>query len=225
MREIKPRSRGQENLLSAIDKDVFTFVVGYAGTGKTLLTLYKGLKMITDSDLKLRQIIVIRPFIKNKLEHDFGALPGTIEEKMAPLGACIVDNLRELMNDSEIDTILKDTRIEFTPVGLLRGRTFENKFIIVEEAQNLKPDGVYSIMSRVGKNSRCVFCGDLMQSDINRDECDLDKAIKLLSNPPLKGINVVKLYHPDDIQRNPLLYEIMKRFNKLDIDLEERDPF
>jgi phosphate starvation-inducible protein PhoH and related proteins len=226
MREIKPRSQGQENLIATIDKNTFTFVVGYAGVGKSLISLYQGLKAIKDSASKIRQIIVIRPFIKNKLEHDFGALPGTIEEKMYPLGGPILDNLQQLLDhDTELNTLFDDGTIELIPMGLLRGRTFENKYIIVEEAQNLRPDGVYSVMSRVGKGSKCVVCGDLTQADINRSECDLERAINILSTPPLKGVGIVRLYQASDIQRNPLLYEIMKRFNKLDPELENQDPF
>lgn len=217
MKDIKPRSEGQAHLLDEIDKNQFTIVTGFAGTGKTFLTLYKALKLVRDAHSKIRQIIVIRPFIKNKLEHDFGALPGTVEEKMGPLGASITDNLKQIYtNDGELHTLLKDGVIEFSPLSLLRGRSLEGKFVIVEEAQNLKGDGVYTVMSRIGRNSKCVFCGDPMQADVHESESDLARSAELLSNPPLRGVGVVQLYHREDIQRNPLLFEIMKRFGKLE---------
>lgn len=225
MKEVKPRSRAQENLLSAIDNNQFTFAVGFAGTGKTFLTLYRALRLVRDTHSKIRQIIVIRPFVKNKLEHDFGALPGTVEEKMAPLGASIVDNLKQLHNGSEVDTILKDGTIEFTPVGLLRGRSLDHVFVIVEEAQNLKRDGVYTIMSRMGQHSKCVFCGDPMQADITSAESDLQRSIDLLDSPPIKGIKIIRLYNEEDIQRSKILYEIMERFGKLDPEKREDKPW
>jgi len=226
MKNIQPRSRAQENLLNAIDRDPFVLVAGYAGTGKTFLTLYKALKLVRDEKSKVRRIIVIRPFVKNKLEHDFGALPGTVEEKMEPLGASIIDNLRQLCeNGTEMDNLLKEKTIEFTPVGLLRGRSLENCFVIVEEAQNLKLDGVYTVMSRIGQHSKCVFCGDPKQADILDSESDLARSMRLLSSPPMKGVSTIKLYHTEDIQRNPLLHTIMKRFGKIDTELEEESPW
>lgn len=233
-KQIKPRSRAQEALVQAIDSDDFVIAVGFAGTGKTLLTIYEAVKRLKDKDSKIRHITIIRPFVRSCLENDIGALPGTVEEKMAPLGACVVDNLKQFLNGSELHELMKTTQsdgtpakpsIEFVPVSLLRGRTFNNEFVIVEEAQNLRRDGVYSIMSRIGENSKCVFCGDLMQSDLTQGESDLKNAIQVLTDPPLRGVSVVRLYDQSDIQRHKLLYKIMERFNKIDPELVTGDPF
>lgn len=225
MREIKPRSQGQANVLESIHNNVFTFVTGYAGSGKTLLAIYTGMKMLKDERSKIRHITIIRPYVKHKLESDFGALPGTLDEKMRPFGESIVDNLKQFCQGDEITDLFKNQQISFSPISMLRGRTFDKEFVIVEEAQNLRDGGAYAIMSRIGHDSKCVFCGDLMQADIH-ERSDLEKATKLLAEEPqIPGVGITELYNVEDVQRNKLLYRIMERFNQTRPELATADPF
>jgi phosphate starvation-inducible PhoH-like protein len=211
--------------MSSIEDNTFTFVTGYAGSGKTLLAIFMAMKLLKDKTSKINQITVIRPYVRHKLESEFGALPGSLDEKMRPFGESIVDNLKQFCQGDEITDLFHNKQISFSPISMLRGRTFDRHFVIVEEAQNLKEGGAYAIMSRIGNDTKCVFCGDLMQAD-SKERSDLETAKELLGREPrIPGVRIVRLYNPEDVQRNKLLYKIMERFNQTRPELATADPF
>lgn len=217
--QIEPRSINQSKYLESIYKNTFTFGVGLAGTGKTLIAAWAAMQYLLDEKNKINRIVVVRPVIGNKFGESIGALPGTISEKMIPYGSSIIDNLYSFLDKQAIETLLEGDYIEFIPLTLLRGRSLNNAFVIVEESQNIKESGkgVYMVMSRLGQNSKMVFNGDLAQSDLAEEESALANAIDILSAPPkLKSVGIVELYSRDDVQRNPILYEIMERFGEVD---------
>jgi phosphate starvation-inducible PhoH-like protein len=196
--------------------NTFTFGVGLAGTGKTYLATWQALLEMLDPSSKIQRIIVVRPVIGNKFGESIGALPGNIMEKMLPYGSSIIDNLSAFIDRDSIKKLIEDGGIEFIPLTLLRGRSLNNAFIIVEEAQNIKltGKGVYMVMSRLGAHSKMVFNGDLRQSDLNEGESALSDALDRLED--MDGVGIVKLDQRIDIQRHPLLYEVMQRFGETD---------
>lgn len=217
--QIEPRSLNQSRYLESIYHNTFTFGVGLAGTGKTLLATWAAMQLLLDSKNKIHRIVVVRPVIGNKFGESIGALPGTISEKMIPYGSSVLDNLAMFLDKQAINKLLEGGYIEFIPLTLLRGRSLNNAFVIVEEAQNIKESskGVYMVMSRLGAHSKMVFNGDLAQSDLHEDDSALSSAIDILSAPPpLKGVGLVELYDREDVQRHPLLYDIMERFGETD---------
>lgn len=205
-----------------MQRNTFTFGVGRAGTGKTFLATWQAMLELLSSDNKIRRIVVVRPVIGNKFGESIGALPGNIAEKMIPYGSSVLDNLAAFLDRDAITKLIEDGTIEFIPLTLLRGRSLNNAFVIVEEAQNIKKSskGVYMVMSRLGAHSKMVFNGDLAQSDLADDnDSALLEAIELLKQPPLiRGVGTVELYDRDDVQRHPLLYDIMEKFGELDDD-------
>jgi phosphate starvation-inducible PhoH-like protein len=203
-----------------MQNNTFTFGVGHAGTGKTFLAAWQAMLDLLDENNKIRRIVVVRPVIGNKFGESIGALPGSIMEKMIPYGSSVIDNLLAFVNREAISRMIEDGTIEFIPLTLLRGRSLNNAFIIVEEAQNIKKEskGVYMVMSRLGANSKMVFNGDLAQSDlIDKTQSALLEAVELLKQEPqIKDVGIVELYDREDIQRHPRLYEIMERFGEVD---------
>lgn len=217
--QIQPRSPNQAAYLQSLQRNTFTFGVGLAGTGKTLLATWQAVLELMNPKNKIKKIVVVRPVIGNKFGESIGALPGTIAEKMIPYGSSVIDNLGCFLEQDAINKLLYDGVVEFIPLTLLRGRSLNNAFVIVEEAQNIKKsaNGVYMVMSRLGQHSKMVFNGDLGQSDLGAKESALRNAIEILSKPTMaKGVGIVELYDKRDVQRNPLLYEIMERFGELD---------
>lgn len=217
--QVDARSPNQSDYLASMRNNTFTFGVGLAGTGKTYLAIWQAMLELLDTTSKIRRIVVIRPVIGNKFGEDIGALPGSVLEKMLPYGSSVLDNLNAFLDRDAINKMVYDGTIEFIPLTLLRGRSLNNTFVIVEEAQNINKSskGIYMVMSRLGINSKMVFNGDLAQSDLEGDESALKAAIELLKTPPLvKGVGIVELYDRQDVQRHPLLYEIMNRFNEVD---------
>lgn len=217
--QIEPRSVNQSRYLESIFNNTFTFGVGLAGTGKTLLATWAAMQSLLDQKNKIHRLVVVRPVIGNKFGESIGALPGSISEKMLPYGSSVLDNLGMFLDKSAIGMLIEHGHIEFIPLTLLRGRSLNNAFVIVEEAQNIKESskGVYMVMSRLGAHSKMVFNGDLAQSDLSEDDSALAKAVALLKQPPaLKGVGIVELYDRTDVQRHPLLYSIMERFGETD---------
>lgn len=217
--QVQPRSENQSAYLESMQRNTFTFGVGLAGTGKTFLAAWQAMLDLLSPENKIRRIVVVRPVISNKFGESIGALPGSIAEKMLPYGSSVLDNLNAFLDRDAIYKLIEDGTIEFIPLTLLRGRSLNNAFVIVEEAQNIKKSGkgVYMVMSRLGAHSKMVFNGDLGQSDLGDDESALREAVQILREPPLvRGVGIVELYDRKDVQRHPLLYEIMEKFNESD---------
>jgi phosphate starvation-inducible PhoH-like protein len=217
--QVQARSPNQSAYLESMQRNTFTFSVGLAGTGKTFLATWQAVLELLNNDSKIRRIVVVRPVIHNRFGESIGALPGNITEKMLPYGSSVLDNMNAFLDHETITRMIYDGTIEFIPLTLLRGRSLNNAFVIVEEAQNIKKSGkgVYMVMSRLGIHSKMVFNGDLGQSDLESNESALKAAIEVLSTPDMvKGVGVVELYDKRDVQRNALLYEIMERFGELD---------
>ncbi len=216
---IEPKSPNQSLYLQSLQRKTFTFGVGLAGTGKTLLATWQAMHELLAPKNKIQKIVVVRPVIGNKFGETFGALPGNLLEKMLPYGSSVLDNLAMFLDKESINRLIEQEYIEFIPLTLLRGRSLNNTFVIVEEAQNIKKSskGIYMIMSRLGMNSKMAFNGDLSQSDLGDEESALRQAIDILTTPTtVKGVGVVELYDRQDIQRHPLLHEVMERFGETD---------
>lgn len=215
--QVEPRSRNQSLYLESMQKNIFTFGVGLAGTGKTFLATWQAMLELLSPHNKIQRIVVVRPVISNNFGESIGSLPGNIAEKMLPYGSSVLDNLNAFLNRNDITKLVENGTIEFYPLTLLRGRSLNHAFVIVEEAQNIKlsSKGVYMVMSRLGAHSKMVFNGDLAQSDLSKvDSSALEDAITRLED--MKGVGIVRLYEKQDIQRHPLLYEIMRRFDEAD---------
>lgn len=214
--QVQARSPNQSDYLESMQRNTFTFGVGRAGTGKTFLATWQAMLELLDPDSKIRRIVVVRPVIGNKFGESIGALPGNIVEKMVPYGSSVIDNLLAFIDREHVTKMIDDGRLEFIPLTLLRGRSLNNAFVIVEEAQNIRLSGkgVYMVMSRLGAHSKMVFNGDIAQSDLGDEDSALADAIERLQD--LRGVGIVELYDKEDIQRHPLLYSVMERFDETD---------
>ncbi len=169
---IKAKNYKQKFAIDALTNDLIklVFLIGGAGTGKTLLSLAVGLEEVFERK-KYEKIIVIRPI--EPVGRDLGYLPGSADEKISPYNAPIFDNLQLIFNSAiqknenkvlNVIDYLKEV-IEFVPLAFIRGRTFHNSFILVDEAQNLTPLEAKTIITRVGEGSKVVFTGDIKQID------------------------------------------------------------
>jgi phosphate starvation-inducible PhoH-like protein len=134
---------------------------GMAGSGKTLVAVQAALDMLFTKEIE--KIIITRPTVSKE---DIGFLPGDLKEKMDPWLAPIYHNLYALYNKEKIDKELEKGTIEIVPFAFMRGRTFLNSFVIVDEAQNVTHDQMETVIGRLGKQSKMVICGDLAQIDL-----------------------------------------------------------
>lgn len=221
-----PKSENQKEYLKSIYENQITFAIGLAGTGKTLLALKAALDMLYNPDGNIRNILIIRPLVPNTFGEKIGALPGNAYEKSIPFLGSILDNLKTLIEQKEITRLLEKKIIDTIPLSLIRGRSFNNTFIICEEMQNtiFGTEAIYTLLTRLGKNSKMVINGDPSQNDLKpHEESDLVNSLKIISTPSIiNGVGIIYLNDKMDVQRNPILYSIMERFGKVTNNI---DPF
>lgn len=217
---IEAKTVGQQIYIDAICENPFVICNGPAGTGKTLISFGLALKYYL-TDKNIQRIIISRPTYAASKEPKLGALPGSLEEKMSPFLAPILkDSLPLLINQNSFiarvagreildsSTVLSRFNIEVVPLHLMRGRTFHNSFVILDEAQNCNLEDFRLFLTRIGRNSRVVIEGDSSQSD------RYDGALESLMTK-LMGMNHIGVVHltNEDILRNPLIGEILDRLN------------
>jgi phosphate starvation-inducible PhoH-like protein len=158
-----------------------------AGSGKTLVAVQAALDLLFNKEVE--KIIITRPTVSKE---EIGFLPGDIKEKMDPWLAPIYHNLYALYNKDKVDKELENGNIEIVPFAFMRGRTFLNSFVIVDEAQNVTHDQMETVIGRLGKNSKMAICGDLAQIDLKVKK---ETGFSFLSRieEQVKGFRVVEL--------------------------------
>jgi phosphate starvation-inducible protein PhoH and related proteins len=198
VRKIKPRSTNQQKLLEAIAEHSLTLAIGPAGTGKTYLAISAAVDALEAG--KIERIILSRPAIE--AGESLGFLPGDLMEKMAPYLRPLYDCLTDRLGTKRLRQLMQEGEIEIAPVGFMRGRTLNNAFIVIDEAQNCTYAQLKMLLTRLGWHSTMVVTGDPGQSDLLEGMSGLDVVAHRLA--PLPGIAVVRLEEAD-IVRHPLV--------------------
>lgn len=201
-----PRNKHQEIYLDKLqneDKNI-VFAVGPAGTGKTIMAVMHGIKLMQNGVIE--KIIITRPAVS--VDEDLGFLPGTLNEKMAPWTRPIFDVLGEYYSQKEIENMLYEGIIEISPLAYMRGRTFKHAYIIADEMQNATQNQMKMLLTRLGENSKMVVTGDLAQADRLKDNGLID-FIEKLKGHRLSHIDVVNFDHKD-IERHHAVKEVLE---------------
>lgn len=181
--------------------------IGSAGTGKTLFACHAAIKSLNNNEID--KIIITRPIISVSNEN-IGFLPGDISQKMNPWMLPIFDIFLTYFTQKEINKKIEDGVIVISPLGYMRGRTFNNCFIIADETQNTTPDQLLMMMTRIGSNCRLVMTGDLYQSDLHTLNGLHDFLIKAKDNILCTdGIKIVE-FKKEDVQRSALVKSILR---------------
>lgn len=171
---LEARTDAQQTYIDSLKAFSQVIVCGPAGTGKTYIAATHAANQYLTKEID--KIVITRPHIA--VGKDIGYLPGTLEEKSTPWAMPVLDVLEKHMGKAVVETAIKNGNIEMCPLALVRGRTFDNAFIILDEAQNLTVHEVKALLTRVGENSQVVLDGDIQQSDI-KGESGLAKIIHL----------------------------------------------
>lgn len=204
VKPFKPITVAQSNYIKAINNNTIILVDGPAGTGKTKVAVSLAAeKLKSDPFFKL---ILIRPAITS--EEDLGHLPGTLEEKYSPYIEPFMDYLEESLGKSHVRNLVKNERIIAKPIAYLRGKTFKDCWVILDEAQNTTPEQMKLVLTRIGENAKLIVDGDIDQTDI-QGQNGLSDAIDRLYN--IQGIKVVT-FTEDDIVRHGLIKYILKAY-------------
>jgi len=203
VKNVRPRSEGQQQLMAAIEKHNLVFAIGPAGTGKTYLAIAAAVEAYDKG--KVDRIILSRPAVE--AGEKIGYLPGDLQDKMAPYLRPLYDALNDRMGLKRLKQCIETGEIEIAPVGYMRGRTLNNAFVVIDEAQNCTYGQIKMIVSRLGWHSTMVITGDPDQSDLLDGISGLrDMAAKL---EKVEGIAVERL-RETDIVRHPLVAKMLE---------------
>ena len=206
--EIVPRTRNQLAYVEAMNKSDIVFALGPAGTGKTYLAVAMAVNALMTG--KRDRIILARPAVE--AGENLGFLPGKLEDKINPYLRPLHDALRDMIEPQELATLTERGMIELAPLAFMRGRTLNNSFIILDEAQNTTDDQMLMFLTRLGFNSQCVVAGDPSQTDLpSRKASGLGKAIRLLSK--IDGISICR-FDRGDVMRHSLVERIVRAYEQ-----------
>lgn len=210
--ELIPRSVNQESYILALEDNRNSIVVatGPAGTGKTMIATLWAIKSFQEG--KFDKIVITRPNVAVD-DKDIGFLPGDIFKKMAPWMMPILDYFKEYYSPLDVENMIKDEIIEIVPIAYIRGRTFKNAVIIVDEAQGTTPNSMLSILTRIGEGSKIIVTGDIKQSDRGGHNGLRDLMEKIKQTGRLSHIAMVEFANKD-IERHPAVGEILKLYKE-----------
>ena len=207
--KIEPLTDNQKITFEYYNKDKHLLLIGSSGTGKSFISIYLSMKEILESK-QYEKLIIIRSVVPS---HDMGFLPGSIKEKIKIFESPYRQIFTELFKrDDAYDYLTAKKMVEFISTSFLRGITFNNCVIIIDEVQNLEWNELYAIITRIGKNTKVIFCGDYRQSDLKtsyRDDTRKDDILKFIDIiQHISQFKVIKFNH-DDIIRSKLVKEFI----------------
>jgi phosphate starvation-inducible PhoH-like protein len=205
-RSVQPRSVNQRRYIEAIEQHDMVFGVGPAGTGKTYLAVAMAAAALTAK--KVSRIVLVRPAVE--AGERLGFLPGTLQEKVDPYLRPLYDALYDLLDPEKVDKMLEKNVIEVAPLAFMRGRTLNDAFIIMDEAQNTTVEQMKMFLTRMGNNSKAVITGDITQIDLpNPRKSGLVDAINVL-----EGVEGIRFCHfeDSDVVRHALVQRIVRAY-------------
>ncbi|MEL6358225.1 MAG: PhoH family protein, partial [Bacteroidota bacterium] len=209
-RPIKAKTKNQKMMVDSAEKNDVVFAVGPAGTGKTYTAVALAVRALKNKAVK--RIILTRPAVE--AGESLGFLPGDLQDKIDPYLRPLYDALDDMIKPDKLAQF-RDTRvIEIAPLAYMRGRTLDNCFVILDEAQNATTSQLKMFLTRLGPSAKCIITGDLSQVDLPRNQVSgLRRALDILK--PIKGIGVVRL-SAEDVVRHRLVKEIIKAYDSSD---------
>jgi len=212
--KIKARTKNQRKMLEASKKNDIMFAIGPAGTGKTYTAV--AIAVLALKEREIRRIILTRPAVE--AGENLGFLPGDLKEKIDPYLRPLYDALEDMIPSDKLKSMIESRTVEIAPLAFMRGRTLDNCYVILDEAQNSTDLQLKMFLTRMGPNAKLIITGDLTQVDLPRKQMSgLGKALRILDN--IKGISIIQL-DTDDVVRHRLVKEIIQAYDK-DSDCEK----
>jgi len=208
-KSIRPKTLGQKLYVDSIDQNTIVFGVGPAGTGKTYLAMAKAVQALQRKEVS--RIILTRPAVE--AGERLGFLPGTINDKIDPYLRPLFDALHEMLDPESVPKLLASGTIEVAPLAYMRGRTLNDAFIILDEAQNTTPEQMKMFLTRLGFNSKMVVTGDVTQIDLPNGTSGLRTALEVLGEVDDMSVSFLT---SDDVVRHSLVAKIIDAYSKFE---------
>ncbi|MBX2924619.1 MAG: PhoH family protein [Chitinophagaceae bacterium] len=207
-KSVRARTANQKRLVTAADKNDVVFAIGPAGTGKTYTAVALAVRALKNKSVK--KIILTRPAVE--AGESLGFLPGDLKEKIDPYLRPLYDALDDMIPADKLGYYMSTRVIEIAPLAYMRGRTLDNAFIILDEAQNATDLQIKMFLTRIGANAKAIITGDLTQVDLPKHQrSGLEKATRILRN--IDGITHIEL-DEDDVVRHRLVKAIIRAYDK-----------
>lgn len=200
------KTKSQSELINLLEENEVNFVKGSAGTGKTVTTIALALEKLYNQEYE--KVVIIKPLVE--AEENLGYLPGSVESKVSPYHYSTFYTIDKLIGKGERIKKVKEGEIEILPIAYLRGVTFDNSFVVIDEAQNTTKGQIKLILTRIGQDSKMVFMGDTDQHDL-RKESGLKDAIDRFDD--LDNVGVFS-FKDSDIVRNKLIKTLLERYDE-----------
>ena len=203
---IKARTANQHKMVKACETNDLIFAVGPAGTGKTYTAVALAVRALKNKEIK--RIVLTRPAVE--AGENLGFLPGDLRDKLDPYLQPLYDALRDMIPQQKLLSYWEDSTIEIAPLAFMRGRTLDNAFVILDEAQNATPSQLKMFLTRMGRNAKFVVTGDITQIDLPKNQrSGLPQAIDILKD--IEGISIIQLTNKDVI-RHKLVTKIINAY-------------
>ncbi|AOY55957.1 MAG: hypothetical protein RI933_1333 [Actinomycetota bacterium] len=208
-KSIRPKTLGQKQYVDAIDNHTIVFGIGPAGTGKTYLAMAKAVQALQRKEVS--RIILTRPAVE--AGERLGFLPGTLNDKIDPYLRPLFDALQEMLDADSVPKLMASGTIEVAPLAYMRGRTLNDSFIVLDEAQNTTPEQMKMFLTRLGFNSKMVVTGDITQIDLPGGASGLRSAVAALDQ-----VNDLHFSYlsSEDVVRHSLVAKIVDAYTKFD---------
>ena len=214
---IRPKTSGQKSYVDAIDENTIVFGIGPAGTGKTYLAMAKAVQALQRKEVS--RIILTRPAVE--AGERLGFLPGTLTDKIDPYLRPLYDALNEMMDPEVVLKLLAIGTIEVAPLAYMRGRTLNDSFVVLDEAQNTTPEQMKMFLTRLGFGSKMVVTGDITQVDLPTGSSGLQLVTRVLDD--VDEIHFTTLTSAD-VVRHSLVGQIVDAYTRFDAE-RQRDTF
>jgi phosphate starvation-inducible protein PhoH and related proteins len=214
-KSVRARTANQKKLVTMAEKNDILFAIGPAGTGKTYTAVALAVRALKNKQVK--KIILTRPAVE--AGENLGFLPGDLKEKIDPYLRPLYDALDDMIPADKLGYYMTTRTIEIAPLAYMRGRTLDNAFIILDEAQNATDLQIKMFLTRIGPNAKAIITGDLTQVDLPRNQrSGLEKASRILKN--IEGIAHIEL-DEEDVVRHRLVKSILRAYN---LEHEKENP-
>lgn len=206
---VKARTANQRKMVDSINRNDILFAIGPAGTGKTYTAVALAVRALKNKEIK--RIILTRPAVE--AGENLGFLPGDLKEKIDPYLRPLYDALDDMIPPDRLKVYLENRTIEVAPLAFMRGRTLDNCFVILDEAQNTTDMQIKMFLTRMGPSAKFIVTGDVTQIDLpKKQQSGLQTALRILTD--IKGIDIIYL-NGDDVVRHKLVRQILKAYGDI----------
>ena len=214
---VRTRTPGQELFYRSARENLVTFSIGPAGTGKTYLAVAMAVAALEER--RVSRIVLCRPAVE--AGESLGFLPGDMKDKVDPYLRPLYDGLFDLMNGDRLTRLIEQQIVEVAPLAFMRGRTLNNAFVILDEAQNTTPGQMKMFLTRLGQNAKAIVTGDVTQIDLpDPSVSGLLQIREVLRG--VKGVGMIEMT-PEDVVRHRLVKDIIRAYERHDLRQRERD--